>query len=162
MFFKFIWNDGPDKISRVTITQDVCKGGLRAVDVKKFIQALKVTWIRRLMQSNSKYSYLVSEIWPFFHNCGKYGVNILHVKRRMYKMFWTDVWYSYCAYVNSIPVNNWEQVLIQPVWLNPLFNVAGRPVEYKHYLRKGILFVNDFINDLEMFSPLQNFKYFRW
>jgi len=83
MFFKFLWNDGPDKISRVTITQDVCKGGLRAVDVKKFIQALKVTWIRRLMQSNSKYSYLVSEIWPFFQNCGKYGVNILHVKRRM-------------------------------------------------------------------------------
>jgi len=159
MFFKFIWNDGPDKISRVTITQDVCNGGLRAVDVKKFIQALKVTWIRRLMQSNSKYSYLVSEICPFFQNCGKYGVEyIAREKKNVKNVFWTDVWDGYCAYVNSIPVNNWEQFLMQPVWLNPLFKVAGRPFEYKNYLRKGILFVNDFINDLGMFFTFAEFQ----
>jgi len=85
LFFKFIWNDGPDIISRVTITQDVCNSGLRAVDVRKFIQALKVPWIRRLMQSNSKHSYLVIEICPFLHNCSKYGVEYIAREKKNVK-----------------------------------------------------------------------------
>jgi len=102
MFFKFIWNDGPDEISRVTFTQDVCNGGLRAVGVRKFIQALKVTWIRRVMESNSKYSYLVCEICPFLHNCSKYGVEyIAREKKKVKNVFQTYFWGGYCAFVIS-------------------------------------------------------------
>jgi len=44
------------------------------------------------------------------------------------------------------------------VWLNPLFKVAVRPFKYKNYLRKGISYVNDFMNDLGMFFTFAEFQ----
>ena len=48
IFFKFLWGNKPDKVSR-----DHCKlsekaGGLGFIDVKQFWYSLKFSWFRRL------------------------------------------------------------------------------------------------------------------
>jgi hypothetical protein len=48
--------------------------------------------------------------------------------------------------------------LSNPVWLNPNFRIAGKSFEFKHYLRKGITFVNDFVNEYGLFLSFQEFQ----
>ena len=40
--FEFLWDNKPDKIKRQTITQDYEKGGLKMLDIYKFLNSLKV------------------------------------------------------------------------------------------------------------------------
>jgi hypothetical protein len=51
--YSFIWYDKPDKVERVLISQDYCWGGLKMINLKAFIQRLKLTWVRRLFHSES-------------------------------------------------------------------------------------------------------------
>ena len=48
-FFKFIWKEKPDKISRKQMVCSYENGGLKMVDVVQFSRALKLTWIRRIL-----------------------------------------------------------------------------------------------------------------
>ena len=48
LFFKFLWNDGPDRIRRQVVTQTYAKGGLRMVDIAAYTSSLKLSWIRRV------------------------------------------------------------------------------------------------------------------
>ena len=48
-FFKYLWNKGPDRITRKQIVKNIEAGGLRMIKVKAFITALKITWVRRII-----------------------------------------------------------------------------------------------------------------
>ena len=41
LFFKFLWNNGPERIKRSTIIKNVKEGGLRMTNISFFIKALK-------------------------------------------------------------------------------------------------------------------------
>ena len=49
IFYKFLWNSGPDRISRNIMIINEREGGLRMIQIRTFIKALKVTWFRRLL-----------------------------------------------------------------------------------------------------------------
>ena len=49
MFCKYLWNTGPDRISRSNMIKNETSGGLRMVKLDNFIKALKVTWVRRFL-----------------------------------------------------------------------------------------------------------------
>ena len=53
--YKYLWDQKPDKISRIQITQDYLNGGLRMVNTENFIKAQKLTWFRRLLISNGSW-----------------------------------------------------------------------------------------------------------
>ena len=54
--FQFLWDNKPDKISRDKIVQDYSHGGL---DIDKFIQSLKCSWVKRIkLQPYSKWVQL--------------------------------------------------------------------------------------------------------
>ena len=52
MFYKFLWNSGPDRIKRRIISKNIEYAGLRMVELKSFIKALKVSWLRRILQQS--------------------------------------------------------------------------------------------------------------
>ena len=43
IMYKFIWDGKPDKIKREILIQDFGKGGLKMIDIKTFIKALKIS-----------------------------------------------------------------------------------------------------------------------
>ena len=53
MFFKFLWNDKPDKVSRDHVKLAEKAGGLGMVDIKQFWQSLKFSWIKRLINTEA-------------------------------------------------------------------------------------------------------------
>ena len=53
MLFDYIWDNKPDKINRIQISQDYKNGDLRMVNTENFVHSLKLTWINRLLGSRN-------------------------------------------------------------------------------------------------------------
>ena len=61
IMYKFIWNDKPEKVNRQQICKDCLDGGLKMLDLEKFIKSLKLTWIRHIIRdSDAPWAYLVN------------------------------------------------------------------------------------------------------
>ena len=59
MFYKFIWNDKPEKIKRTQINQSYKEGGLKMINLEAFIDALQLTWVKRYFtDTGSQWSIL--------------------------------------------------------------------------------------------------------
>ena len=56
MFYEYLWNIGPDKIKRTVVVQNYQDGCLRMINVDIFIKTLKLTWLRRILLKDSRYS----------------------------------------------------------------------------------------------------------
>ena len=54
LMFKFICDKKPDKIKRKTLCQDYINGGLKMLELKKFILSLKASWLKRITDKNNK------------------------------------------------------------------------------------------------------------
>ena len=74
IFFHYIWNSKVDRIARKIITKDYREGGLKMVNLSFFLKSLKITWIRRIVNSNSSWCNMLKDILPdsfkFFPNLG--------------------------------------------------------------------------------------------
>ena len=57
--FSFLWNNKTSKIKQSVIIKQYCEGGLKMINVKAFMDALKTTWIRRLITTDSKWQYFI-------------------------------------------------------------------------------------------------------
>ena len=59
-------------------------------DIKAYIQALKLTWIKRIFDENSKkWKILLKKTIPEIENLNKYGAGLL--ERKNINPFWNDV-----------------------------------------------------------------------
>ena len=52
--YKFLWDGKPDKVSRNKIQLPYILGGLKMLNLNYFINSIKLTWIRRLVSSESQ------------------------------------------------------------------------------------------------------------
>ena len=68
--FQFVWNGKQDRIARKTTIKDVKSGGLNIPDMKTYILALKLIWIKKrkkLKMSNHTWRNVPLELHPFLH-----------------------------------------------------------------------------------------------
>ena len=52
-FFKYLWEQKPDKVKRDVITQDYSEGGLRMINFQFMFKSLKAMWIKRMMTNTN-------------------------------------------------------------------------------------------------------------
>ena len=57
-FYNFIW-EGKCRIKKTVLSQAYCDGGLKMINIKAFIAALKTTWIRKLMTEKGRWSVIL-------------------------------------------------------------------------------------------------------
>lgn len=91
--FKFIWNEKPDKIKRSTLIQGYENAGLKMIDFENFMIALKSSWIRRLIFSNSKWTNLFKANFGYnMQTLMKFGIDFTSmIKKNSNNKFWKDV-----------------------------------------------------------------------
>ena len=58
-FFRFLWGNKPDKVSREHAKLSEKNGGLGMVDIRQFWDSLKFSWLRRLCKSNAFWPNIV-------------------------------------------------------------------------------------------------------
>ena len=66
IFYRFIWNDGADKIKRARIVQYYHNDGLKMIDLRSFMKGLKISWLKRLYWANvdSPWAHLAKQNFP--------------------------------------------------------------------------------------------------
>ena len=94
MCFRFIWNNKQDKISRKTAVKSVKSGGLGAPDIRKYISALKIMWIRKLKQTKHKWKNIALITYPFIIGLEQCGPNLYSQKAKS-NIFWEHVFKAY-------------------------------------------------------------------
>ena len=160
MFFRFIWNGSRDRIKRSVSIKEYKDGGLKMINVQYFIEALKVTWIRRLVQKETKWSYLLNHTYPNLSEFIKFGLDFLKQKTNLiHNKFWLDTFTAWIHFSNKITINSWSDFLSQPIWWNNSVKVGGRSIYYKHFFDKGIIHICDIMDkngQFHDFNYIQN------
>ena len=52
MLYRFLWNNGPDKVKRNIIIAPKEYGGLNMVHISAQAKALKIAWIKRFLEGD--------------------------------------------------------------------------------------------------------------
>ena len=119
LLFKFIWNKKPDKISRKTLQLDFEYGGCRMTNLEIFIKSLKLTWLRRMLISESKWTRLftITTGCNVTHMC-QFGSD--YITRKM-KVTSNPIWKETLSYIFeliSICGLSQDNILLEPLWYN--------------------------------------------
>ena len=116
--YEFVWNKKPDKINRKTVHKSVQEGGFGLPHLKTFISALKLTRIRKFINTNPAFVK-----YPFIKNIDRYGPSVANAYSKC-NAFWTQVFKAYDEFNNKIKLTNAEEVLSEPIYFNQRIRVG--------------------------------------
>ena len=138
------------------------------INLNAFVNALKSTWIRRLLLNESKWQELIKIHinLEMLTTCNvEYIQDILST---LNNQFWKDVLKSFLDINYETEIGE-EQILKSPLFYNRNIKIDRKYVFYKTWYDKGIRFVNDLVNQNGSFysyqevgiggSPLNILKY---
>ena len=138
--FKFIWNGKPNKIKKETLMRNIENGGIKMVDLRKFIYSLKASWINRILDNNKGpwkqiyLSKLTSYGGKIIFDC---NLNPEDIKQHFPK----------CLFLQDILIS-WRKICQQDdfkvigkciIWNNTKVKINNKIVFYKEWYDKGII-----------------------
>ena len=141
MFFKFLWGNKPDKVSRDHVKLTEKAGGLGLVDIKQFWDSLKFSWFRRLCNTEAfwpkilektvqKVSGQPSSIMDML----QYGPNmIVNLGKKMGNKFWKQVFGSVTPFMQGALFCHPEKILTAPLWDNPTITGITNQLKNLHF-----------------------------
>ena len=151
--YKFLWGSSKEKVKRRTTTQYMGNGGLQMTDIKCQIDALRIKWITRMLDTNNTgmwnkiVKYLLEPIGGLSMllelNCKSKDVNKLFYNKNL-PSFYKDVlkaWYvlqekkddDYGVHKNDI------------LWGNNNVRYKGQMLYYTKWINAGIICVHDIV-----------------
>ena len=143
--YAFIWDHKPEKIKRNTLIQKNEAGGIKMVDIRKFIQSLKITWIKRLLDPNS--NSLLQKI--YLNRVNNFGVDLyfecdIHEKdiHANFKDngFLTDILITWSKLNKKHEAVYYSNEIL---WNNSNIKAGNRTLLYKNWLQTGIKYIKD-------------------
>lgn len=145
LMYAFIWENKPEKVKRSTLTQEYEMGGIKMVDIEKFIQSLKISWIKRILNQNS--SSAIQKIYlnklnnygnKLYFECDFHEIDIHKSFEK--KSFFTDILIAWSKLNKKDTVLNYSY---QIIWNNSNIKVATQTIMYKNWYQAGIKYLKD-------------------
>ena len=156
IFFKFLWNSGPDRIKRRIIVKNTACGGLRMVEIKSFIKALKVSWFRRILHQSKPNEWTNLSLISFDMLFSVGGSYAFKLGNDIQNPFWKDLMFIWAEHCKILPVDNIGHILESSLWYNE--KIGRGKLFFKNLHEKGIRIVQDIIaenGDLYTFEQLK-------
>ncbi|MCU7801439.1 MAG: reverse transcriptase family protein, partial [gamma proteobacterium symbiont of Lucinoma myriamae] len=127
MCYNFLWKNGPDKIKRSVIVQGYENGGLRMIDIYQFINALKISWIRRQIIGGKDCFEIHNLLYPFSKKFTIYGSDyIKNNLERIGNPFWHDTYEALHNFTLMYYPTSWNDFLCTPLWFNNNIKVGRK------------------------------------
>ena len=155
--FRFLWNGKRDRISRKSIMLPHSDGGIGMIDVKTFIDAVKVTWARREIRSNHIWATLFSQnistgecIWD------RNSASLKILSQRIKNKFWKDVVNATALFMESYKINN-EDLIYCNIWYSDVTKFKSDRLN--SWYKKGMRHLNDLVaenGNLLSFEEVKN------
>ena len=150
MFYQFLWSGKPDKINRKTVELDYSHGGIKMLNLRNSITALKATWFRRLFLDQSLDQPLWIVLFEKIYNTNvtkicNFGIHYPEIlKKRSRNLFWKDVFDAWIQISNKQNYKNSRDVLVSPLWYN--HKMSYREMYIPKWYQRGIVTISDIID----------------
>ena len=154
--FKFIWNNKTDRISRKSAVKDVIEGGLGIPDLKRYISALKLTWIKKLETSKHPWKRIMYNLFPICNNLNRVGGQLPYKDYHL-NIFWKNVFESYTK-VDNITIVNSEEFLAEPLFYNKNILIGNSTVFYRNWFDSGVHAIKHFFDANGNFVTFNEFQ----
>ena len=124
-FFNFIWHNKRDKIARKTVIQNYENGGLKMVHLESFIKNLKVSWLQRLLHSNSGWVTLFYHTHQFDPDFLVLGRNYFIEKANSKNKFWNETLLAMSDFISCVKVEI-GNIFQEPIWYNDNIRINNK------------------------------------
>jgi len=144
MFYDFIWNGGPDRVKREVLTKGYNAGGAKMIDIEQFINALKLSWLRRFFTKNNTWQQPLNLLVEQFPLMWKVGSQYMINRVKTDNPFWSDILEIWDAFCSKIYLSK-DDILNEPLWFNVQFNDTNLCI-YNWFMH-GIRTLSDIVDD---------------
>ena len=157
MLFEFLWDGKPDKIKRSFAKNNIEKGGLGMIDIRLFEKSLKLTWIRRYLNSDPKWKLIITTIYPKMNSIWRYGNNFsLILSQIITNKFWSNVLSYLSIYFSNIDVTCLEDLYETSFLYNEKVKI-GKSVVKNGVLEQNNIFLIKHLMENYMFLNYDEF-----
>ena len=148
VFKKFIWNNKKSRINYNQICQNIEDGGLKMTHVKTLIQALKISWIKRLIEGKGGWQDLfASVICEDIELIWELDIESLGVlSNRISNQFWKEVFLSWKAYREGKDTHICD-CMYYPIWNSSFCTVKGIQCLKSELQNSGLNYVKDLMDN---------------
>ena len=118
IIYIFYGMGGPDRIKLSIIVKNIKAGGLRMINLSEFIKALKISWLRRVIQNSEIIAWhSLSKIdFNKLFSCGPgYSVEL---SKNLHNPFCKDCLNSWSKVCNVCKLESVNHILCSPIWFN--------------------------------------------
>ena len=143
---------------------DYENGGLRMIDIKLFNKALKLSWIKKYLdtENHGKWKVLFDlELRPFGGEAifrGNHSKKDLAKYITISDAFTLEILQTFTDIRYEDSISSIEQFKAQNLWQNSLIRVGNRPICYKSWYSKGVKNVCHLITDETSYLSFSDFK----
>lgn len=156
IMFNFLWNNKPSRIKKSTIIKQYEEGGLKMVNLNAYIEALKATWMKRLLTVDSQWQVFIKCYIPL-ENVTGYGIKYIEDKMlHIPNAFWKDVLQSIIN-INKNLVVNQEDILKSPLYYSNNIKIGDQHICLKAWFKKGVRYINDLVSENGFFYQQAEF-----
>ncbi|MCP3950619.1 MAG: hypothetical protein GY697_00120 [Desulfobacterales bacterium] len=166
MIFKFLWK-GKDKVKRSVLVNEKCNGGLNMINIDCFFDALKASWITRIINCKGKWK----SILEYYVN--NQGIPLNYLLQMSFKttrsfpiinklpLFYRDILFAFNRLKSCIPMESMEEesFLQQPLFGNNAFKHNDECLYFRNWIRCNIMYVKDLVaNDGTVLSDADIYR----
>ena len=145
------------KVKQSVMIKDYNQGGLKMINLEAFVNSLKITWIRRLMTSESKWTEIVKMYVDFskLPFCGQCFFEL--VSKKCTNNFWAEAFDAFSKLIEKLPVKK-ERIFEYPLFFNPDIVVGFESIFIKSWLKAGINCIGDLVTINNTIMEYNEFK----
>ena len=160
MFFSFLWNGKPDPITRHNSYQKLESGGISMINIEKFISALKVAWVRRIVHNVEKtWHKLLRRTYRDIIYIEHFGPHFFKTAKATHEnRFWSEVLKAYHEYSLHFQVRSNGEFLASPIMYNGNVLINNEVITRRDFIRNKIFNVNCFMKENSEFLTLREFS----
>ena len=142
----FIWDSKIPRIAHNVMIQKIQDGGLKLVDFREKVKALKVAWIKRLVDNTSSRWKAAPSVFykcndlSFYFSCNQEPLNILKPE------FYSDI-HNFWSELKNVSDITTETVINEIIWNNRNIRIDNKPFLWKNWKDRGILKINDILDE---------------
>ena len=151
--FDFVWSGKNDKIKRSISVHHTKNGGINIPNIKKYIHALKLTWVKRMCNDNSgKWKIILKKKVPDISNYDKYGTKLFAKDHD--NPFWNDVFKAYSDLSKAYKPESPEELLAEPLFKNENFKIGKKAILFPDWINNNVLTVGGLVRQDGTFKPI--------
>ena len=144
LLFGFVWGQKNDKIKRSKLIQPPSKDGLNMVHIESFIKSMKLTWLKRLCTSDSKWTVFAALEIPNMWLLLTFGNKKIRLLRsKVINPFYVDVLDALLQFNKEYNPSD-KEIITDSIWFSDWTKYETTKVS--RWDDKGLRFIGDLYN----------------